>query len=109
VIKDSQTGIILQQGLIKDGLYQLTPSSSSSSIKQALVGERTSTAQGHKRLGHPAFYTIHRVLSQFQLPILSNKATSPCTTCPQVNGHQLPFSASNSHICNPLDLIYTDV
>jgi len=44
VIKDSQTGITLHQGLIKDGLYQLTPSFSSSSIKQALVGERTSIA-----------------------------------------------------------------
>jgi hypothetical protein len=39
VIKDCQTGITLHQGQITDGLYQLHPSSSSSSIKQALVGE----------------------------------------------------------------------
>jgi len=44
VIKDSQTRITLHQGRIKDGLYQLIPSSSSSSIKQALVGECTSPA-----------------------------------------------------------------
>jgi hypothetical protein len=44
VIKDCQTGIPLHQGPIKDGLYQLNPlSATSSSIKQALVGERTST------------------------------------------------------------------
>lgn len=44
VIKDSQNRTTLHQGRIKDGLYQLLPSSSSSSIKQALVGECTSPA-----------------------------------------------------------------
>jgi len=55
VIKDSQTGIILHQGSTKDGLYHLLPLSGSSSINQALVGDRTSPASWHKRLGHPAF------------------------------------------------------
>jgi hypothetical protein len=109
VIKDSQTGTILHQGLIKDGLYQLTPSSSSPPIKQVFLGERTSTAHWHKRLGHPAFRTVHRVLSQFQLLVLSNKAASSCIACPQAKGHQLPFVISNSRICKPLDLIYFDV
>jgi hypothetical protein len=81
VIKDCQTRIRLHQGLIKDGLYQLHPSSSSSSIKQALVSEQTSTDHWHKRLGHPALRIVHKVLSQFHLPVIPNKASSPCTTC----------------------------
>jgi hypothetical protein len=94
VIKDSQTGIILHQGRINDGLYQLLPSPSSSSIKQALVGERTSLDSWHKRLGHPAFRIVLIVVSQFQLPVLPNK---------------LPFYPSSSKICSPLHLIYSYV
>jgi hypothetical protein len=109
VIKDCQIGITLHQGLIKDGLYQLHPSSSSSSIKQALVGERTSTDHWHKRLGHLALRTVHRILSQFHLPVIPNKASTPCTACPQAKGHQLSFSVYNSSLCNPLDLIYSNV
>jgi hypothetical protein len=45
----------------------------------------------------------------FQFPIISNKAASPCTACPQAKGHQLPFLVSTSRICNPLDLVYSDV
>jgi hypothetical protein len=63
VIKDSQTWIILHQGRINDGLYQLLPSPCSSSIKQALVGERTSANSWHKRLSHPAFRTVQTVIS----------------------------------------------
>jgi hypothetical protein len=109
VIKDCKSGITLHQGPLKDGLYQLHPSSSSSINKQALVGERTSTDHWHKRLGHPALCTVHKVLSMFQLPVINNKASSPCTACPQAKGHQLPFLVSISTICQPLDLVYSDV
>jgi len=33
----------------------------------------------------------------------------PCPVCPQAKGHQLPFSVSTTSMCNPLDLIYSDV
>jgi len=68
LIKDKQTGLLLHHGHLKDGLYQLlpSPSSSSSSINQALVGERTTPVSWHKLLGHPAFRIVHRVLSQFK-------------------------------------------
>jgi len=100
---------ILHQGPTKDGLYPLLPSTSSSSIKQAFVGERTSTASWHKRLGHPAFRTVQHVLSQFNLPVSSNKASSPCSACAQAKGHQQPFSSSSASICSHLQLIYSDV
>jgi len=109
LIKDIQTKAILHQGPTKDGLYPLLPSTSSSSIKQAFVGERTSTASWHKRLGHPAFRTVQHVLSQFNLPVSSNKASSPCSACAQAKGHQQPFSSSSASICSPLQLIYSDV
>jgi len=73
LIKDKQTGLLLHHGHLKDGLYQLLPSlssSSPSSINQALVGEHTTPASWHKRLGHPAFRTVNRVLSQFELPVI---------------------------------------
>jgi hypothetical protein len=68
LIKDKQTRLLLHHGHLKDGLYQLlpSPSSSSSSINQALVGERTTPVSWHKLLGHPAFRIVHRVLSQFK-------------------------------------------
>jgi hypothetical protein len=109
VIKDCKSGITLHQGPLKDGLYQIHPFLSSSINKQALVGERTSTDHWHKRLGHPALRTVHKVLSMFQLPVINNKASSPCTACPQAKGHQLPFPVSISTICQPLDLVYSDV
>lgn len=109
LIKDIHTRAILYQGRIKDGLYQLLPSSSSSSIKQALVSERAFAASWHKCLGHPSFCTIQHVLSQFHLSVSSNKASSPCYACAQAKGYQQPFSSSSSQIGSPLQLIYADV
>jgi hypothetical protein len=90
LIKDKQTGLLLHYGHLKDGLYQFFPSPSSSSslsINEALVGERTTPASWHKRLGHPAFRTVQRVLSQFKLLVISNKAPLFCSACAQAKGH----------------------
>jgi hypothetical protein len=83
--------------------------SNSASSSQALVGMRTTSHHWHKRLGHPALWIVNLVLSKFQLPVSTNKAQSPCTACPQAKGNQLPFSRSTTTICNPLDLVYSDV
>jgi len=113
LIKDKQTGMLLHHRHLKDGLYQLLPSPSSSSslssINQALVGERTTPASWHKRLGHPAFRTVQRVLSQFKLPVISNKAQLFCSACAQAKGHQLPFYPTISKVCKPLQLIHSNV
>jgi hypothetical protein len=99
----------VHHGQLKDGLYHLFPPQVPSSTSQTLVGERTSSQSWHQRLGHPALRNVNFVLSKFQLPVLSNKAPAPSTVCPRAKGHQLPFSASQTSICNPLDLIYSDV
>lgn len=77
VIKDCQTGSPLHQGPLRNGLYKLNPSSSSSSINQALVSEWTSTDHWHKRLGHLALQTIKHVLAKFGLLVLPNKVLAP--------------------------------
>jgi hypothetical protein len=58
VIKDCHTKIPFHQGPHKNGLYQFQTSLGSSSISHALVGECTSPAHWHRRLGHPAFCFI---------------------------------------------------
>jgi hypothetical protein len=111
-IKEKQTGLLLHHRHLKDGPYQLlpSPSSSLSSPKnQALVGERTTPASWHKRLGHPAFRTVQRILSQFKLPVISNKAQLFCSACAQAKGHQLPFYPSISKVSKPLQLVHSDV
>jgi hypothetical protein len=108
-IKDRKNRLPIHHGQLKDGLYHLLPPQVSSSQSQALVGERTSPHSWHHCLGHPALRTVNFVPSKFQLPVLSNKASVPCPICPQAKGHQLPFSVSKTYICNPLDLIYSDV
>jgi hypothetical protein len=81
-IKDRKTRLSVHHGQLKDGLYHLLPLQVSSSQSQALVGERTSPHSWHHCLGHPALWTVNFVLPKFQLPVLSNEASVPCTVCP---------------------------
>jgi len=103
------TGIPIHQGQLKNGLYQLFPSHVHPSTPQALIGEKSSSQCWHKRLGHPTLRIVNLILSKFQLPVSNKQALQPCTTCPQAKGHQLPFSPSTTSICNPLELLYSDV
>jgi hypothetical protein len=80
-IKDRKTRLPVHHGQLKDGLYHLLPPQVYSSQSQALVGERTSPHSWHHHLGHPALRIVNFVLSKFQLPVLSNKATVPCIVC----------------------------
>jgi hypothetical protein len=79
------------------------------STPQAMVGEHMSQAHWHRRLGHPAFRTVCRILSQFGLFFSSNKSAALCSTCLQSKSHQLAFPSSNSVSSRPLDLIFSDV
>jgi hypothetical protein len=109
VIKDRLTRITLHQGPLKNGLYQFQPFSTSLSISHALVGKHTSLDHWHRRLGHLVFRVVQRILSTFMLPIKFNKNCGLYSVCPIAKGHQLPFYDSSSSICNPLDLIYSNV
>jgi hypothetical protein len=109
IIKDCKIRRPIHQGQLNNGLYQRFPSKVPTSPSQVFVGERTTSHRWHKRLGHPALRIVNLILSKFQLPVSTNKAHAPCTTCPQAKGHQLPFSRSTTTICNPLDLVYSNV
>jgi hypothetical protein len=109
VIKDCKTGIPIHHDQLNNGLYPLFPPQVPSSSSQALVGESTTSHRWHKCLGHPGLQIFNLILSKFQLPVSSNKASSPCNACPQAKSHQLPFSISTTTICNSLDLLYSDV
>jgi hypothetical protein len=106
VIKDCRTKSILHQGPLKHGLYQLLPSLTNSTSPTALLGEKTSADQWHKRLGHPALRIVKHVLSKFSLPVSSNKSAA---SCQQAKAHQLPFPTSSSICTRPLELLFSDV
>jgi hypothetical protein len=109
VIKDCHSRSILHQGPLKNGLYQLLPSSTSSPSQYSLVGERTSTDHWHKRLGHPTLRTIKHVISKFSLLVFSNKPVVSCASCQQAKAHQLPFPTSTYVFNRPLELLFPDV
>jgi hypothetical protein len=62
LIKDCRTGALLHRGPLLNGLYSMRPSSRSSS-PWALSGVRVSLEGWHKRLGHPAFPTVSKIIS----------------------------------------------
>jgi hypothetical protein len=111
VIKDCKTQIPLHQGPLSNGLYQFQPSTIIMSTPQAMVGQRTTQAHWHCRLGHPAFRTVRHILSQFGLPVpvSSNKSAVLCSACLQSKSHQLAFPSSNFVLFRPLELNFSDV
>jgi len=109
-VKDQATWTILLQGKSKDGLYPLIPSATNHSSPAAYIGERTSTDQWHKRLGHPSTRIVQQVTSHFKLPVSSNKlSTSVCNACQLGKSHCLPFSSSPSVSNFPIELVFCDV
>jgi hypothetical protein len=63
----------------------------------------------HRRLGHPAFSIVRRVLSKHRLPALSNKPSQVCPACQQGKMHRLHFGSSPTVSRFPLNLLFLDV
>ena len=79
-VKDQAWGKILLPGPSKNGLYIFSTSFNKSPIcPQAYVGERTSAAKCHSRLGHHAFRLVSQIISRFKLPVVSNKIDTSCS------------------------------
>ena len=83
--------------------------STSTAPPSVFSSERASSHDWHARLGHPANRILCQVVSQFHLPVTSNKKLPLCPACRHGKSHQLPFSMSNhpSHV--PLELIFSNV
>lgn len=109
-IKDRETKLVLLQGAIKEGLYQLVVPSSSLSLGQSwfsyprnktlcfkdenkvvLQSNKIDLAMWHKRLGHPCKETLSKMLStMFTVYSVSNKDFF-CVECQYGKSSQLIF------------------
>ena len=109
-MKDQAWGKILLPGPSKNGLYIFSTSFNKSPIcPQAYIGERTSAAKCHSRLGHHAFRVVSQIISRFKFPVVSNKIDTSCSFFFNSESKQLSFSSSSTQINVPLELIYFDV
>jgi hypothetical protein len=91
LIKDWRTGTLLHCKPLLNGLYSMRPSSRSSS-PWALSGVRVSLEGWHKRLGHPAFPTVSKIISKFELPVSNKMRPSVCSDCQMAKSHSLPWT-----------------
>ncbi|GFP91838.1 retrovirus-related pol polyprotein from transposon tnt 1-94, partial [Phtheirospermum japonicum] len=106
-VKNLQGRIILK-GVVENGLYRL-PSSPLSSCHRVFVGERASATCWHHRLAHPHESVLRRLLSDYNLPISTNKLLLPCSSCQLGKSHRLHFPNSHVSAEQPFDLVYSDV
>ena len=110
-IKDQVTKRILHRGECEKGLYPLksTPSKSPSN-KTSFGATKLPTSRWHSRLGHPSSSVVSQVLSQNQIPFVSESNKGQvCDACLKGKSHQLPYPVSSSESSSPLELIFSDV
>ena len=116
-VKDKETGQVLLQGMLKDGLYQLTlPNQSKMSIARnnlhVLFASSISNSHKdlwHRRFGHPSNKILFEILRSCHQSMLINKNISFCDACQYGKSHSLPFSISTYHAKSPLELIHSDL
>ncbi|RVW81354.1 Retrovirus-related Pol polyprotein from transposon RE2 [Vitis vinifera] len=108
LVKNRRTGEILLQGPCENGVYPLPSLPTATPI--VFVHERTSVAGWHRRLGHPSFKVVTRLISSFFLPTTSClSGSNNCHSCSTNKAHQLPFHKHGLTSTTPFDLLYTDV
>jgi hypothetical protein len=101
-IKDWESRRTLLQDMSKGGLYALPCNSSTTvHLKQVFSSNKTPQSRWHARLGHPSSFIVRFVLSNNDLPYVSDVSLDHvCDACQQIKSHQLPY---------PLKLIFSDV
>ncbi|KAI5316471.1 hypothetical protein L3X38_036178 [Prunus dulcis] len=107
-IRDLQCGVVLFQGLCKDGLYPIFPMLLSSS-KHAFSSIVASSSLWHHRLGHPSNKVLRTLVSRSLLGSLSRLSTSPCSHCALSKSIKLSFSSHDHCSTKPFALIHSDV
>jgi len=111
LIKDQATKAILHKGRCRGGLYPLALSRPEVELRKEAFGvTKPSLSRWHSRLGHPAFSIVDQILSDNNLPFVSDENNkSVCDSCQLAKSHQLPYSRSNKIATAPLELISSDV
>ena len=74
----------------------------------ALLGHCTSLNVWHTRLGHPSDKIVHQIVSQFSLPVSSQKSVSICGSCQMGKIHRFHLSSSHDKSSPPFALVYFD-
>ena len=111
LIKDQATKAILHKGRCRGGLYPIALSRPEVELRKEAFGvTKPSLSRWHNRLGHPAFSIVDQILSDNNLPFVSDENNkSVCDSCQLAKSHQLPYSRSNKIATAPLELISSDV
>jgi histone deacetylase 1/2 len=89
-------------------MYPL-PSTPASS-KQVYGVNKVPLDRWHRRLGHPSFRIVERVLRNYKLPCSFDlNKDVVCDACQRAKSHQLPYPISTSVSSYPLELIFSNV
>jgi len=109
-VKDLQTGAILFQGNIKDGVYEWPAFKPQSPPLLAFSTTKTTCTTWHSRLGHPAFSILKHILTSSHLESSSSITSNfSCNACLCNKSHKLPFSISSLISTHPLQIVFSDV
>jgi hypothetical protein len=109
-VKDLQTGAILFQGSIKDGVYEWSAFKPQSPPLLAFSTTKTTCTTWHSRLGHPAFPILKHILTSSHLESSSSITSDfSCNACLCNKSHKLPFSNSSLISTHPLQIVFSDV
>ena len=109
-VRDLETGTLRLEGKPRDGTYHWPHLNSSKPSLAFASAVKTTLSDWHSRLGHPAFSILQKVVSQFQLPLVSNALMAqPCNACSINKMHKLPFRNSTLRSSQPLDVVFSDV
>lgn len=107
-IRDLQTGVLLFQGLCKNGLYPIFP--------KLLTGPNTafssvavSSSLWHRRLGHPSNRVLDSLVSKSLLGSTSRLLHSNCSHYALSKSIKLSFSPHEHRSLAPFDLICSNV
>uniref|UniRef100_A0A8R7UZN3 GAG-pre-integrase domain-containing protein n=1 Tax=Triticum urartu TaxID=4572 RepID=A0A8R7UZN3_TRIUA len=106
--QDQVTCKVLLHAQSRGGLY---PLQSKPLIHgwQAFSASKPSSSRWHRRLGHPSYVVVDKVLKENRLPFSSKNNESVCDACQKAKSHQLPYPSSTSVPSAPLELIFSDV
>ena len=95
-IKDRSMGMMLFEGLVREGFYpfQGIPLASAPS---AFLNTNVSLQTWHRRLGHPSIAIFRNILNKAPFAHSGGKSINFfCTDCAIGKNHKLPFSSSTS-------------
>lgn len=95
-VRDLETGTLRSEGKPRDGTYQWPTSTSKPPLLAFASAVKTTLSDWHSHLGHPVFHILQKLVSQFQLCIVSNALLAqPCNACSSNKMHKLPFQNSS--------------